>query len=337
MKNKNPYKAGIVAGLVTAALSCSSSSSNITDPGADAAGGAGGAGGSDAGGPGEGGGAGPTAAQACAELASAECEKVNECNPWYLQKYFGDIDTCKMRYTSTACSAYLGLTSSSATPATFQACATATKGATCQQWLDGDAVLNSCLTEPGMLASGATCGTASQCQTANCNFPAGATCGTCGPQSGAGAQCSSDSLWSGNFLCVNGLCGTPGEAGAACSSTALCANSLACANGRCAIPAKAGEACSSALPCDGHLGLFCRNSVCQNIQYVSKGQPCNPSQGRECAQSGFCKGATSTADGTCLAFAADGAACDASAGPICMPYARCTGGFCKVSDPSLCR
>jgi hypothetical protein len=333
----------LVAGLMVVGMSfawaagCSSSSSNIVDPNTGGSGGSAGSGTGGTAGTGGTGGAGPTAGQACADLAAAECQKISQCNPWYLQKYFGDVDTCKMRYTSTSCSSYLGLANSSDTPSTYEACAAAITSANCQQWLDSDAVLNACLPTPGMLASGATCGTAAQCQTANCNFPSGGTCGTCGPQNGAGAQCTSDGQCSGNLFCISGQCGMPGGAGATCSSTAPCVNSLACAGGRCAIAAKAGEACSSTLPCDGHAGLTCRNSVCQNLQYVAKGQPCNPAQGRECGQSGFCKGSTSTADGTCLAFAADGAACDTTNGPICMPYARCASGFCKVYDPSACR
>ncbi len=335
-------KESSVAGAIAFAVGfacmwgCSSSSSNIMDTGAGGSGGS-----ADAGGTGGSGGTAPdsgsTPAQACADLAAAECQKASQCNPWYLAKYFGDLDTCKSRYSMTACTAYLGLNGSSSTAASYEACAAAVSAASCQQWLDGDAALNTCLPMPGMLVSGTTCGDPSQCQTANCNFPSGASCGTCGPQSGAGAQCTTDGQCSSNLRCLGGLCGTPGGAGATCSTSAPCLNSLACAGGRCAIPAKAGETCSSTLPCDGHAGLFCRNSVCQNLQYVSKGQPCNPAQGRECGQSGFCKGATSTADGTCLAFATDGAACDSTNGPLCMPYARCVSGFCKVADPSSCR
>ena len=340
MKRLDPLGAGLMAVAIGIALAsgCSSSSSNISETG-----GAAGAGGSGAGGSGGTSGAAPdsgggvTPAQACTDLAAAECDKINQCNPWYLQKYFGDVDTCKMRYSSTACTAYLGLNGSSSTPATYRACATAITSASCTQWLDGDASLNACLPSPGTLAAGATCGDPSQCQTANCNFPSGGSCGTCGPQGGAGSQCTTHGQCSGNLRCVGGLCGMPGGAGATCSSTAPCLNSLTCAGGRCAIAPKAGEACSSTLPCDGHTGLICRNSVCQNIQYIGRGQPCNPAQGRECGQAGFCKGATSTADGTCLAFAPDGAACDSTAGPLCMPYARCASGFCKVYDPSACR
>jgi hypothetical protein len=38
-----------------------------------------------------------------------------------------------------------------------------------------------------------------------------------------------------------------------------------------------------------------------------------------------------------LKFAADGQACNDTAGPYCMSPASCVSGVCKISDPSACR
>jgi hypothetical protein len=46
--------------------------------------------------------------------------------------------------------------------------------------------------------------------------------------------------------------------------------------------------------------------------------------------------ASPTYQGTCAPPAADGAACDATNGPLCKPGAVCVGGTCAVPDPAQC-
>jgi len=53
-----------------------------------------------------------------------------------------------------------------------------------------------------------------------------------------------------------------------------------------------------------------------------------------CRASGTCSGALG---GTCSMTAADGAACSTgTAGPACLPPARCVSGRCTLSDPVAC-
>jgi hypothetical protein len=73
--------------------------------------------------------------------------------------------------------------------------------------------------------------------------------------------------------------------------------------------------------------------------FGSAGQPCgivNNTTYTACAAGGLCKGASGLTAGTCQATAADGAACDDTAGPPCLSPAVCSGGVCKISDPGTC-
>jgi hypothetical protein len=41
--------------------------------------------------------------------------------------------------------------------------------------------------------------------------------------------------------------------------------------------------------------------------------------------------------GICAAGAATGEPCDNSVGPLCIPWAQCVRGFCKVADFGVCK
>jgi hypothetical protein len=103
----------------------------------------------------------------------------------------------------------------------------------------------------------------------------------------------------------------------------------------CASPKGAGETCSIGA-CDFYAGLYCANSVCRSTQRVAPGQACDVANGIGCAARGFCRVAGSTSQGTCVAPARDGEACDTQNGPFCERGAYCSGGFCKVVDPTVC-
>jgi hypothetical protein len=46
--------------------------------------------------------------------------------------------------------------------------------------------------------------------------------------------------------------------------------------------------------------------------------------------------AAPTYEGTCVAAAADGAACDPTNGPMCTDPAVCVNSVCEVPDPTMC-
>jgi len=126
-----------------------------------------------------------------------------------------------------------------------------------------------------------------------------------------------------------------------------------------------GAACQTsrktAANCEGDLGLICiatqpvvnAMGTCQTISIVAAGATCGdlggtPATGYAvCTTGGLCKKAVATdATGTCVAAAADGAACDSdpSIGPPCLSPAKCvapagssgTAGTCTVPNATSC-
>jgi hypothetical protein len=164
----------------------------------------------------------------------------------------------------------------------------------------------------------------------------GSECGTCRPTVVAGGACTTGSQCAGSLQCMAGVCRSLPGSGEACSATTLCGYGLVCANGRCTAASKAGEPCAT-LPCNTLAGLTCINGVCEAWQYANPGESCSPQAGRLCRRAGYCKVSPGSTSGTCVAGAAEGEACDDLAGPFCVPYARCSGGICKVRDPTVCK
>jgi hypothetical protein len=338
----------------TGAIGCSSSPDRVAAGGMAGSGGAGGStggstgatgatggtGGSTDGGPSGGAGGagadgGPTPEEACLRLATARCQKYNECRPRWLAASLGDFDTCVTQFAATLCRNRLGIAGTSDTPATLEACTTALASATCAEFLDNDVALLACLPLPGTLPAGAACGLPAQCQTTNCEVPAGSECGTCGgPLRAAGAPCTTGNQCEKNLQCLNRVCALPGGVGAACTNSFGCQYPLSCMIDRCAVSANAGESCATG-PCNDRDGLFCDSGVCKQWQLAGTGQPCNHFDFRFCSRAGFCS--NTGGEGTCVAAAVVGEPCNNTNGPFCLPWAQCVGGVCKVSDPGMCK
>jgi hypothetical protein len=100
------------------------------------------------------------------------------------------------------------------------------------------------------------------------------------------------------------------------------------------------------LACLGPAG----NKTCQQVAYVPASSACATlADGSRAACIGAdCFTATASAavtdtNATCVARAADGAACDTQLGPLCTTPARCvttagsTAGVCTVPSGSLCK
>jgi hypothetical protein len=92
--------------------------------------------------------------------------------------------------------------------------------------------------------------------------------------------------------------------------------------------------------CDAAKGLYCdpTTRVCALATFAAAGAPCGYVNGAfvGCAAAGHCKLATASLMGTCLAAAADGAACDITNGPECTSPAQCIGSVCKLPNPAAC-
>jgi len=100
--------------------------------------------------------------------------------------------------------------------------------------------------------------------------------------------------------------------------------------------------------CDGILGLNCNQMtmMCAAIAYVGDGMQCGfnaaDASVTACSGGGLCVTPALSRVGTCQAPAADGAACDTAAGPLCLSPARCitaagaTSGTCQIVDATKC-
>ncbi|MEO7114086.1 MAG: hypothetical protein ABI183_26840 [Polyangiaceae bacterium] len=282
-----------------------------------------------------------SADQAATDVAAAFCNKYNSCAPPFVQVAYGDLTTCEARFKLSVAPS-LAANGTGATSAQYESCSKDLATASCDDLLSRN-LPQSCHTIAGTLANGAACGEDSQCTGKYCNTEAGSTCGACSTIAAAGGACTSDDGCDYGLTCENSICTAYGAAGATCDVTHNCTATLACVNGTCATPLEAGAACPAigAPGCDTLKGLYCNTSkVCATYSFANAGQPCGLVSAQSyaaCAGGGLCKGASGITPGTCEAPAADGASCDAAAGPSCLAPAVCTGGVCKITDPSTCK
>jgi hypothetical protein len=277
-----------------------------------------------------------SAAQACADAATAVCAAVNSCSSLLIQLEYGDMQTCAMRFQGT-CASALAASGTGWTPAAEDACSKALPGESCADIVSNNPP-SACQTPAGLLANGVACGDGAQCQSKYCNLGTNGTCGACGTRSGG--TCDRDADCGYGQTCVKGGCVAPGLSGSTCDdATHPCNKTLACKNGVCAAPDEAGASCTVGNAnnpfgsCDVLKGLYCHalTRVCQAVTFASPGQPCGLVNGglTACSANGACNA------GTCAAALADGASCTAT--DHCSPPATCSGGVCKLPDPSMCK
>jgi hypothetical protein len=304
------WAAATVAAVVTAA--CSSSSNNVS----------------------------PT--QACSDLATAICNKLQSCSSIEVQLAYGSVSECITRAQIT-CPGDITASGSGATTANIEACAQAYTSASCSD-LESNTTPSACEI-PGTLAAGTVCGTDQQCVGPNgyCKIAAGSTCGACATKAAAGGTCTSSNDCQGGLVCGGTSCVSPGAAGAACSATHPCADPLVCSNTTCSSPAEAGQACQSTADgqtCDTIMGVICNPTtlVCAQIQTASAGSPCGLISGGYtlCSGGSTCNVDASGEMGTCGAVAADGAACGGTSAATCLAPSICVNNTCTTPNPSSC-
>jgi len=182
----------------------------------------------------------------------------------------------------------------------------------------------------------------------------------CAELPGVGDSCA-DSGCAPNQVCVSSTmtCQVAVAAGGACSADLPCVNGYACVGavastntmGTCDVqPTTVGAACDpkrqTAADCDTDSGVVCDTATDQCVAQpaVAAGMTCGDVNGVQtrCAGAGMCVKPPSSTQGTCVAPAADGAACDSAAGPGCLTPAKCvptssggTAGTCVLpSDPT---
>jgi hypothetical protein len=305
------------------------------------------------------------ASAVCSELAETRCTKRDSCtNGNENARDYGNLATCIARMT-LSCTQGLTDAGAEGTVATNEACVSQLTSLSCADFLAGNYGAP-CHTS-GAGANGTPCHGSSDCATYYCANDRYAVCGTCADAPASGASCRESNCASANQTCVwsyllTNVCEPMVGIGGSCSegSAPGCAPDLACmrapgaTTGTCAAAVgTAGAACNSGNPtnvgCDGTRGLSCDDNACAAIQYVGDGMPCGTLPGgafAECsagtcytAEGPFTSSVTPT--GTCKAFAADGAACNAVSGPGCMSPARCvtrdgaSEGTCTLLTPAV--
>lgn len=223
---------------------------------------------------------------------------------------------------------------------------------------------NQCQSGNCQTQTGALCGacTAKAQQGGSCTFDSDCASGLyCANVSGSTYQCEpvvktgqscagGATCESGAFCDSNGTCVAVGGSGASCNTDSECQHGLVCgANGTCAQPALGalGATCDPnvSLSCNTNLGLLCdlNTNKCIDNQLPGLGDTCGVMQvGGQTVYNFFCSGgascimASGSSSGTCVAVAADGAACNATNGPDCGINAACVNGTCTVADSTTC-
>jgi hypothetical protein len=161
------------------------------------------------------------------------------------------------------------------------------------------------------------------------------------------------------LVCVaaTGTCQLPRANTQACDKTQPCANGLTCvgatatASGTCQAQVEtADSACDpthKTLPdCNDDDGLTCDTVTLKCVQQpiASATQTCGVTSGvrTACSAGSSCVIPTGTTTGTCVAPAADNAACDTATGPNCFFPAKCitgtgvTSGTCELPGSMTC-
>ncbi|MGH7285186.1 MAG: hypothetical protein ACRELY_26995 [Polyangiaceae bacterium] len=279
--------------------------------------------------------------QAAADVAKAFCQIYDSCADPYIQITYGNEPACEARF-KIAVVPTLAANGTGATAGQYESCSADLAKTSCDDLLSRN-LPKSCQTVAGTLADGTACGADAQCQGRLCRLANNSNCGACSSIVAAGGACDTDGECDVGLACANKVCTAYGASGASCDANHPCKLTLTCNSGTCGAPAEAGAACPGIgqAGCDTLKGLFCNtSSVCASFTVVAAGQPCGLVTNNSyalCSDAGICKGASGLTPGTCTAAAVDGASCDETNGPACVSPAICTGGVCKVPDPSTCK
>jgi len=298
-----------------------------------------------------------SATQACADLSTAVCNKLNSCAPTLVVEAYGDVGTCATR-SALSCNSALALKDTSDTPDLAENCSKQYATMSCNDAFDNDLPAACKPTQAGTVANGGVCGSAGQCSSNVCQIDPTTGCGTCIAPVAAGGACKGSTDCNAGLVCSSAVCVAPAAQGQACTTAAPitpCQAGLVCDGSMCQVPLAAGSACTpSKSLCDGSQGYWCTpvGTRCQPILFATTGQPCGYDSKTGdltvCTASASCANVDSkTLMGTCAAPAADGAACSSTSD--CTPPAICLGattsdagadagtpGVCTVRDPSTC-
>lgn len=293
-------------------------------------------------------GEGPVRDQTLEAIAGSFCDRFATCyGDFFVKTFLGDAATCKARLQIQLKGSVKG-PGVQIDDAAAMTCKAAVDAAACNTLVaDG---IEACDFR-GTLADGGPCASDSQCTSGACFVDAKTNCGKCGPRAAEGADCTSSKCARGLTCSAAKKCVKSVAEGGTCDANIPCEVSLSCINGKCGKGLAKGAACKNAtneIPCDAFTGLYCMppsatvaDGTCTTFTTATTNQRCGvtlkPTVDYAVCASSQCVGATATTTGTCQAFLADGAACDATKPPDCQFPATCRNGKCAVLDPTICK
>jgi hypothetical protein len=331
------------------------------------------------------GGTGVTATKACDDEAAAVCTLRSGCGAtgYEIGRNYGTEALCQSR-TAQSCINSLDATGQGNTPANTETCAAAYPSEACTDFFDSNPVA-ACVPPAGTQATGAACGASGQCTSTWCAVTSTTVCGTCQPLPAPGATCLVQADCGRDLACAtptvtldggvptSGLCAAWVASGGAClTGYNPCQEGLSCVGddettmvmgtcqtagatvgAACQTTHKTGPTCADGLVCIITQPATNSMGTCQAITLVGAGKPCGDLGGTTitsfaaCNAGGLCqKAAPNDATGTCVATAADNAACDndPSIGPPCLAPSKCvvpagsagTAGTCTFPNAATC-
>ena len=279
---------------------------------------------------------------ACTSYTANVCTQYNQCAPDVLTSLYGTIAECERRY-ALFCALLVSYPDTSWTEARAKTCGSALAGLSCDSFLLApfNGGPTSCQPTPGLRANGANCVDSGQCSSAYCQHVATSLCGTCAARAPVGSGCRTVADCESGLACVSGVCAVALTTGKACTTGAMqCAVGEYCQAGTCQPPIALNGACTAAgAVCNDLVGLYCSttsHTCVADVGYAAAGGTCgvigSPAGVEGCSAAGTCDETTLT----CVAAAADGAACGVATHVGCTNPAVCFGGVCALATPSTC-
>jgi hypothetical protein len=285
-------------------------------------------------------------AESTLKLARALCDRNFACIPNRMRQLYGDEPTCVARFRIFFENSVL-VPGIAYTDADRDACADEVTHRSCDDVRHGNqaAACRRIVFEPGTLPDGAPCNRSNQCASNYCPFMCGSTCSA---KPGVGAPCGT---CDDDLVCApNKTCAVPVPPGGDCDDGHPCQSDLFCLHGTCTSLVREGATCdpkasstdpavraqSTTSTCEWMTeGLGCYSGKCTRTQGVGDGEACGWISGvyHDCSASGFCSTSTPS---ECLPHAEDGATCNDSVGPHCMPPALCQNGRCVIRRGGVC-
>jgi hypothetical protein len=299
------------------------------------------------------------------DLAHADCARKFECMPYAaLTRAYGDDEPDCARQTAGYLTRSLSAPGSSSDFSGMRACVAQLKAGSCADYRDYSAgqdptKLPACSAfTPGALPEGAGCAYGRQCASNDCKSAEG-QCGKCVALAAyVGAQCDATTQPcdpTKSLLCnfATRTCFTPKRRGEMCNVDSDCFANQLCLVGMCAdYPSAVGASCDpNTNNCSFRVGagLVCNNQSisCQLPDTTGAvGAACGLGGATGglvvCAKGGMCDGSRDGYSGQCIAghAAPAGGSCAFTGlppnGPSCEAEGQCTGGTCRIADPTTC-